>query len=108
MVRLDFMSGRTCVASFAPGVPMPAPPASTAEFLDLIRKSGVVPPERFKAAVPDPGQLPPEPQKAATTLIQKGLLTKFQAALLAQGRYKGFKLGQYIILDQIGRGGMGS
>ncbi len=87
---------------------MPAAPTSPSEFLDLVRKSGVVTAERLAAAVPDPDSLPAEPQKAATFLIQKGLITRFQAQQLLAGRHKGFRLGAYAVLDQLGRGGMGA
>ncbi len=43
----------------------------------------------------------------ARTLVQLGLLTKFQAELLLAGRTKGFHLSQYRILDLLGEGGMG-
>jgi serine/threonine protein kinase len=43
----------------------------------------------------------------ARMLVEKGLLTRFQAEMLLAGRTDGFVLGQYRILEQIGRGGMG-
>ena len=39
--------------------------------------------------------------------MKKELLTRFQAERLLAGRNTGFVLGQYRILDQLGRGGMG-
>ena len=39
--------------------------------------------------------------------MNQNLLTKFQAENLLAGRTSGFVLGQYRILDQLGRGGMG-
>ena len=87
---------------------MPTAPTSPAELLDLVRKSGVVPAERLAAAFPDPGSLPNEPQQAAAALVRTGVLTRFQAQQLLAGRYRGFRLGAYAILDQIGRGGMGA
>ena len=87
---------------------MPAAPATTAELLALVRKSGVVAPARLAAAVPDAAALPPQPQRAAGVLVQRGVLTKFQAQQLLAGRHKGFRLGQYAVLDLLGRGGMGA
>ncbi|MBY0513583.1 MAG: protein kinase [Gemmataceae bacterium] len=87
---------------------MPAAPTSAVEFLDLIRKSGVLPPDRLAAAVPDPTALPAEPPKAAAVLVRNGVLTRFQAQQLLAGRHKGFRLGAYAVLDQLGRGGMGA
>jgi serine/threonine protein kinase len=43
----------------------------------------------------------------ARLLVQQGVLTKFQAEQLLAGRTNGFILGQYLILEQIGQGGMG-
>jgi len=86
---------------------MPVPPTSTADLLGLIRKSGIAPGDRIAAAELDLAALPPEPQKAAAVLVAKGVVTRFQALQLLQGRHKGFKLGPYVVLDQIGRGGMG-
>lgn len=86
---------------------MPVAPASTSELLSLIQKSGVAPPDKFAAAVPDPDALPAEPGKAAGVLVQRGVITKFQAQQLMQGRHRGFRLGSHVILEQLGRGGMG-
>ncbi|HJZ55117.1 MAG TPA: serine/threonine-protein kinase [Gemmataceae bacterium] len=87
---------------------MPAAPSSSAELLDLIRKSGIVPPDRLAAVIPDPNALPPETQKVAALLVNKGVITRFQAQQLLAGRHKGFRLGAYAVLDQLGRGGMGA
>jgi serine/threonine protein kinase len=43
----------------------------------------------------------------ASALVDAGLLTRFQATHLLLGRVRGFLLGQYRILEQIGRGAMG-
>ena len=52
--------------------------------------------------------LPAEPTKAATALVRGGFITRFQAAQLLAGRHKGFRIGPYVILDLLGRGGMGA
>lgn len=46
-------------------------------------------------------------KKVARHLVELGKLTKFQAEKLLSGRTDGFQLGQYRILDDLGRGGMG-
>src|SRR5262245_41295887 len=43
----------------------------------------------------------------ARALVEQGMLTKFQAESLLAGRTNGFILGQYLILELIGQGGMG-
>ncbi len=76
------------------------PPATTAEFVALVRRTGLV------ADLPD--DLPDPPDKAAGELVRRKLLTTFQARMILAGRTRGFKLGDYVIRDQIGQGGMGT
>src|SRR5205085_970262 len=76
-------------------------------LLDLLRRSNILPSDRLKAP-PDFETLPLEPAKAATALVQQGFITKFQATQLLAGRHKGFRIGQYVIQDLLGRGGMGA
>lgn len=82
-------------------------PVSSADLLDLLRKSNILSAEQLKA-LPVAAALPPEPTKAATVLVQKGFITRFQAAQLLAGRHKGFRIGPYVIHDLLGRGGMGA
>ncbi|HEY3789755.1 MAG TPA: serine/threonine-protein kinase [Urbifossiella sp.] len=86
---------------------MPVAPKSPADLLELISKSGIASPDCL-AAITDAAPLPVEPRKAAAALIQKGIITRFQAEQLLQGRHKGFVLGPHIVLDLLGRGGMGA
>jgi serine/threonine protein kinase len=81
-----------------------AAPTTTTEFVELLRRSGIIPPATLQKLLE---QLPLEPVKAAGYLVKLGALTPFQAKLILSGRHRGFKLGPYIILDQIGQGGMG-
>jgi serine/threonine protein kinase len=82
-------------------------PASTADLLDLLRKSNILTSERMRT-LPGVDALPPEATKAATVLVQKGFITRFQATQLLAGRHKGFRVGPYVIQDLLGRGGMGA
>ncbi|MDW8264740.1 MAG: protein kinase [Gemmataceae bacterium] len=75
-------------------------------FLANLRQSGLLTPEQWSAAmkvIPDT----PRGRLVARALVEHGFLTKFQAELLLGGRTNGFFLGQYRILDQLGKGGMG-
>jgi serine/threonine-protein kinase len=75
-------------------------------FLSNLRQSGLVTGEQMAKVV---SRLPDTNKGVvlARALIEHGLLTRFQAELLLVGRTNGFHLGQYRILDHLGRGGMG-
>ena len=75
-------------------------------FLELVGASGLIPPDRLTRALID---LPATDRGRvlARSLVNMGLLTKFQAERLLAGKTDGFLMGQYRILDELGRGGMG-
>ncbi len=75
-------------------------------FLAYVRQSGLLTEAELTAALP---QLPETDRGRvlARSMVDQGLLTRFQAERLLVGRTAGFLLGQYRILDQLGRGGMG-
>lgn len=75
-------------------------------YLERVRASGLISVERLKKAL----ATMPETNRGrmvARHLVEMGLLTKFQAERLLAGKTDGFVMGQYRILDELGRGGMG-
>ncbi len=86
------------------------PPATAAELLDLVQKSGVTDEARLKAylaQLAEQGGPPAEPTKVAGLLVRDGLITYFQAEQLLQGKWKRFSIGKYKVLEKLGSGGMG-
>ena len=85
---------------------MAVPNIDRATFLAYLRQSGLL----TEGQLADVLRNLPDTSRGrvvARTLVDLGVLTKFQAERLLVGRTQGFLLGQYRILDQLGRGGMG-
>ena len=80
-----------------------------AQFVELaVRCQLVVEPEiRALCAQLFPGGQPGSVQSLAEELIRRGKLTRYQAAAIRQGKTKGLSIGNYIVLDKVGSGGMG-
>jgi serine/threonine-protein kinase len=86
---------------------MPFPPSiSTDVFLANLRQSRLLSEEEM-VAVEQEARTLERGKLLARALVERGVLTRFQAELLLAGRTKGFILNQYVVLDQIGVGGMG-
>jgi len=89
-----------------------ATPVTTADFLDLIERSELLDKNRIAAISKkwvDTGKVPQTPRDCALTLVNDGVLTKFQAKLLLAGKWRNFFLGnKYKVLEHLGSGGMGT
>jgi serine/threonine protein kinase len=90
---------------------MPAP-QTVPEFLDLARRSALLPEVKLNEVLDrhgGVGGLPPTIDQVASLLVRESLLTFFQAKQLKLGRYKRFTIGtKYRLLELIGAGGMGA
>ena len=62
--------------------------------------------EEFRAGLPG-NERPQTAEDLAKSLYRHHRLTKFQTQAVFQGRAKGLVLGNYVVLDKIGQGGMG-
>jgi len=90
---------------------------SVLEFLDVVERSGLVDKtqlsqtlsavEKDRAAAPSDATAS-ETRLVCSRLAEAGLLTDWQSRRLLEGRYRGFFVGKYKVLDQLGSGGMGS
>ncbi len=89
---------------------MPSP-VSSAEFVDLVQKSGLVDEKRLAAYVDKlraDNHLPLDAKTLAAQTIQDGVLTHFQAEQILQGKWRRFNIGKYKVLERLGAGGMAS
>lgn len=81
---------------------------SLASFVDSLTQSGLMTAEEvrsFMAALP-PGRRPATAADLACELYHAGRLTKYQCQALYQGKTRILVLGNYVVLDRLGRGGM--
>ena len=84
---------------------------SAESFLSLITQSGLVESDRLKREVDDledQGCNVGEASALADSLIERALLTEWQAEKLLKGKHKGFTLGKYRLRRLLGKGGMSS
>jgi serine/threonine protein kinase/formylglycine-generating enzyme required for sulfatase activity/WD40 repeat protein len=84
-------------------------PVSLENFAQRLVQSGLFSAEdleQFRENLP-PDKHPETAQDLARELILADRLTRFQAEAVYQGKLKGLVMGEYVVLDRIGAGGMG-
>ncbi|MCH7726423.1 MAG: serine/threonine protein kinase, partial [Planctomycetes bacterium] len=83
------------------------------KFVELVQRSSLVDEEQLREALVlcknhNDGQMPRDATDVSRFLVDQNLLTKWHCAKLLDGKYKGFFLGKYKLLDLLGTGGMSS
>src|SRR5262249_19819163 len=84
--------------------------ATVDAFIELVRKSDLVEADRLTSYLDKlkaGNGLVSDPQTLADLLVRDCLLTKFQTDQLLAGKWKGFHVGKYKVLELLGTGGMG-
>ena len=76
------------------------------QFVRQLEESGILAGDTLKDYVPPNGS-PKDAEELARELVRKKKLTKFQAEELYRGKGKSLVLGNYILMEKIGAGGMG-
>src|SRR6266498_4419121 len=80
-------------------------PANSSTFFDHLKNSGLLGEEQFAEVHSRIADVSVD--VCISGMIQRGWLTEFQVKQLQAGQTKGLVLGQYQILDELGRGGYG-
>src|SRR5262249_19317665 len=93
--------------AFPKGTSMPAP-STTTDLLDLVRKSGLIAPERLDGFLDEAGEDVSSPKKLANLLVGAAMITQFQAEQFLLAKWRGFTIGQYKVLERLGFGGTGT
>jgi serine/threonine protein kinase len=85
-------------------------PTTAQDLLELVRKSELLPAARLDTFVHQISAAgsPHTPRELANLLVAAGLVTYFQADQFLQGKWRGFTIGKYKVLERIGTGGMGT
>jgi serine/threonine protein kinase len=86
-------------------------PASSADFLDLVQKSGLVEEKRlagYTEKLRADNAYPADAKSLAAQMVRDGILTHFQSEQILQGKWRRFNIGKYKVLERLGQGGMGS
>jgi serine/threonine-protein kinase len=82
---------------------------SVQQFIERLTLSGLMSAAEistFQNSLP-PEKRPKDLHEFVQAVIQYGKLTRYQAQAVYEGKTKGLILGQYVVLDKLGEGGMG-
>jgi serine/threonine protein kinase len=80
---------------------------SLEQFVRQLEDSGIIAGETLKDFIP-PKSSPNSAVELAKDLVRQKKLTKFQVEEVSKGKGKSLTLGNYVLLEKIGQGGMGA
>lgn len=83
------------------------PVSSVDNFVSFLRQSQLLEPAQLDEVARTLQPLFPEPRALARELIKRGWLTAYQVNQLSQARGSELIIGQYVLLERLGAGGMG-
>ncbi|HUE69919.1 MAG TPA: serine/threonine-protein kinase [Pirellulaceae bacterium] len=81
---------------------------SLEEFVDTLEHSGLIEEAVWQRWHAQHAAAFTTGEEMAQALVQQGLITDWQSGMLREGRWRGFFLGKYKILRQLGAGSMGA
>ena len=81
-------------------------PLPLEKFVQQLQDSGILAGDTIQDFIP-PNATPKDSEDLARELVRKKKLTKFQAEEVYKGKAKSLVLGNYVLMEQIGAGGMG-
>jgi serine/threonine protein kinase len=76
------------------------------KFVKQLEDSGILAGDTLKDFLP-PKNMPKDAQELALELVRQKKLTRFQAEEVSKGKGKSLVLGNYVLMEKIGAGGMG-
>ena len=79
---------------------------SVPDFVAVLRRSGLVDDGKLRTALAGVDLQHVQAEDIAHLLTEAKLLTEWQARQVLKGRHKGYRLGKYLLLGELGRGGM--
>ncbi|MGE3806302.1 MAG: serine/threonine-protein kinase [Gemmataceae bacterium] len=80
---------------------------SVKQFLELLRQGRILDSEQLDVVTREILPKMADPRGLARELVKRGYLTAFQVNQVSQGRVKDLLVGQYLIMERLGEGGMG-
>lgn len=81
-------------------------PVPLEQFVKQLEDSGILAGDTLQAFLP-PKASPKDAEELARELVRQKKLTKFQAEEVYRGKAKSLVLGNYVLMEKIGAGGMG-